>query len=153
MKLIEHKLWPELLPYVVLDRRERVGTEPRRVYVDGKISPKLKLAFEGIRVDCAGGCGNQIYPVRFMGRKKAHVAVTCPQSETRACSRQGKVVSDQVEELVAYVKMKKTNYENCNVCGNTGLILRGYKEPDLGLPEALHKVPCPRCSKKEEKKC
>jgi DNA-directed RNA polymerase subunit RPC12/RpoP len=44
------------------------------------------------------------------------------------------------------VKMKKTRYIDCGICGNTGLIHRGYAEPGLGLPQALDKVQCPRCT-------
>lgn len=31
----------------------------------------------------------------------------------------------------------------CRICGDTGVVLRGYIEPELGLPKARERVACP----------
>lgn len=47
-------------------------------------------------------------------------------------------------------KPKARTEPHCQICGDTGLVPRAYVEPELGLPYAMHKVPCPKCGTKQQ---
>lgn len=42
-------------------------------------------------------------------------------------------------------KATKPAASKCILCGDTQMVLRGYVDPTCGMPQAMHKVPCPRC--------
>lgn len=37
----------------------------------------------------------------------------------------------------------------CSLCGDSHLVLRGYIDKECGMPKAMDRVRCPRCTKPE----
>ena len=52
------------------------------------------------------------------------------------------ILRKAVQTLKEVIKSNPT----CNICGGSGQVLRAYVEPEVGMPRALDKVLCPRCS-------
>lgn len=41
---------------------------------------------------------------------------------------------------------KEKRVISCHICGDRQKVLKGYLNSQLGLPGALEKVPCPKCT-------
>ncbi len=96
MRLTEHKLWPEIQPFVQIQIYARDGGHKNpRVRIEFAPMPsKLRKQALSMEVDCCA-CGKPIHPVRFRAPAKRgkdvaqhlYCAVACPLDVCIGCSR------------------------------------------------------------------
>lgn len=95
MSITNHKIWPELLPFVRIEKygREGSGSKPRIRIEFKPMPPKLRARARLIKMPCVR-CKRSIYPVRARAAKSergnpGHIyyAPTCQLKDNVGCSR------------------------------------------------------------------
>lgn len=98
-----HKLWPEVAPYLHIDEYRREGGEinPRFRIQLMRTPDELLAKFLSIKVKCVS-CRKSIFPFRLNTRHSkrfpAYFAATCPLNVNIACSR-GKKATEEYKRI------------------------------------------------------
>lgn len=101
MSIRTHRLWPEVLGYLVAEEvpyDKRMGDGKPRVRLEFRGVPPAKVReFTRVIAPCVA-CGQPINPVRDRGRGHLYLAVAHSNSEGPGCSR-GKAASEEYRRI------------------------------------------------------
>lgn len=112
MTLLQHPIWPSLLPYVTVETYSRDGgpSHPRhRLEVVPPSIRRLHDAFLGLSIGCAR-CGRPIHPIRVRqaSGSRWYLNMTCELAVNMGCAR-SRAASQAYEAIVAAVQVYRVS--------------------------------------------